>query len=141
MSEELALYERRLLQALTKTFQLEAELASGIAEDLNSLRRLYREVVSATDPEFKAGRVVVLGWINHAHCLLIGGLNAVLVGNAPVWSSCMRGLVELLGASLLVLKKPHTAPNYLGQSKRESSITLQRRRSQRLLHRSSGCKR
>jgi hypothetical protein len=37
--------------------------------------------------------------INHVHYLLIGGLQAVEVGNAAVWSSCARGLIETLGVS------------------------------------------
>jgi hypothetical protein len=106
-------YEGRTLKALALKFSLERELTVGFAEDLNLLARLFERVMSYPEPEFKAGRVVIMGLINHVHHLLIGGLQAVEVGNAAVWSSCARGLIETLGACVLISERPGTAPNYL----------------------------
>ena len=106
-------YEGRTLKALSLKFSLERELTVGFTEDLNLLARLFERVVSYPEPEFKAGRVVIMGLINHVHCLLVGGLQAVEVGNAAVWSACARGLIETLGACVLISERPGTAPNYL----------------------------
>jgi hypothetical protein len=108
-------YEGRTLKALAVKFSLERELTVGIAEDLNLLARLFERVVSCPEPEFKAGRVVIMGLINHMHYLLIGGLQAVEVGNVAVWSACARGLIETFGACVLISERPGTAPNYLEQ--------------------------
>jgi hypothetical protein len=67
-------YERRTLEALALKFALEGDLTVGIAEDLNLLARLFEQVISWPETEFKAGRVVIMGLINHVHCLLVGGL-------------------------------------------------------------------
>jgi hypothetical protein len=106
-------YEGRTLKALALKFSLERELTVGIAEDLNLLARLFERVVSCPEPEFKAGRVVIMGLINHVHYLLVGGLQAVEVGNVAVWSACARGLIETFGACVLISERPGTAPNYL----------------------------
>jgi hypothetical protein len=87
---ELLPYELRTLEAVKQQFSLERNLTVGIAEDLNLLARLFEQVMSCREMEFKAGRVVVRGLIQHAHCLLIGGLQAIEVGNGAVWSACMR---------------------------------------------------
>jgi hypothetical protein len=108
-------YEGRTLKALAVKFSLERELTVGIAEDLHLLARLFERVVSCPEPEFKAGRVVIMGLINHVHYLLVGGLQAVEVGNAAVWSACARGLIETFGACVLISARPGTAPNHLEQ--------------------------
>jgi hypothetical protein len=106
-------YERRTLETLERKFSLERELTIGFAEDLNLLARLFERVVSSSEPEFKAGRVVIMGLINHVHHLLVGGLQALEVGNGTVWSACVRGLIETLGACVLISEQPGRAPNYL----------------------------
>jgi hypothetical protein len=110
---ELLPYELRTLEAVKQQFSLERNLTVGIAEDLNLLARLFEQVMSCREMEFKAGRVVVRGLIQHAHCLLIGGLQAIEVGNGAVWSACMRALIETFGACVLILKRPASAPGYL----------------------------
>jgi hypothetical protein len=106
-------YEGRTLKALVLKCRLERELTVGLAEDLNLLARLFERVVSHPGPEFRAGRVVIMGLINHAHCLLVGGLQAIEVGNPAVWSACARGLIETFGACVLISERPGSAPNYL----------------------------
>jgi len=106
-------YEGRALKALALKCSLERELTVGFAEDLNLLARLFEQVVSYPEPEFKAGRVVIMGLINHVHSLLVGGLQAVEVGNSAVWSACARGLIETFGACVLISERPSSAPNYL----------------------------
>ena len=106
-------YERRLLEALESKFDVERDIRVGIAKDLNSLARLFDKVVSRPEPEFKAGCVVIMGLINHVHCLLVGGLQAVESGNAAVWSNCARGLIETLGACVLISQSPLSAPGFL----------------------------
>jgi hypothetical protein len=113
MPIELLPYERRALEALTLQFSLERDLTVGFAEDLNLLARLFKQVVSNPEPEFRAGCVVIMGLINHVYCLLIGGLQALEVGNGTVWSACVRGLIESFGACVLISERPCTAPNYL----------------------------
>src|SRR5260370_39832898 len=61
----------------------------------------------------KAGRVVLIGLINHTHHLLVGGLQALRDGNGTVWSLCARSLMETFGACVLISERPQTAPNYL----------------------------
>lgn len=113
MKIELRPYESRTLEALKQKFSLERDLTVGIAQDLHLLARLFEQVVTYPDCEFRAGRVVIMGLLNHVHCLLIGGLHAVEVGNYAVWSNCARGLIETLGACVLILKSPLSAPSYL----------------------------
>jgi hypothetical protein len=36
-----------------------------------------------------------------------------LHGNGPVWSACVRGLMETFGACVLISEHPGSAPNYL----------------------------
>jgi hypothetical protein len=106
-----------MLKAIEKQFSLERELAVGLAEDLSSLTRFYELIVSGPELEFRAGRIVVMGLINHAHSLIVGGLQAVEAGNGAVWSACFRGLIETFGACVLLSERPGTAPNYLEQIK------------------------
>ena len=106
-------YEQRALYALEQQFKLSSEVIVGFAEDLASLARLFEEFVPSPGSEFRAGRVVVMGWTNHVHSLLNGGMQAILMGNAAVWSSCVRGLIETFGACVLITERPGTAPNFL----------------------------
>jgi hypothetical protein len=106
-------YEGRTLEALALKCSLERELTVGLAEDLHLLARLFERVVSFPGPEFRAGRVVIMGFINHVHCLLVGGLQAIEVGNPAVWSACARGLIETFGACVLISERPASVPNYL----------------------------
>jgi len=106
-------YEGRTLKALALKFSLERELTVGIAEDLNLLACLFERVVSCPEPEFRAGRVGIMGLINHVHCLLVGGLQAIEGGNLAVWSACARGLIETFAACVLISERPGSAPNYL----------------------------
>jgi hypothetical protein len=113
MHIELLPYERKTLEALEKQFQLPRERVVGLALSLNDITRLFEEVAGDGTDEFRAGRVVLAGFLNHAHHLLNGGLQALLVGNAPVWSACVRGLMETFGACVLISEQPEKAPNYL----------------------------
>jgi hypothetical protein len=106
-------YERRTLETLAVKFSLEHDLVLGFAEDLTTLARLFKFVVSCPETEFRAGRVVIMGLINHAHSLLHGGLQAVGAGNRPVWATCFRGLIEIFGACVLISERPSSTPNYL----------------------------
>ena len=113
MQIELFPYERRVLEELERRFKLERELVVGFACSLNALPRLYGEVVKNHEGEFRAGRIVVMGHINHTHHLLIGGLQALGSGNGIVWSACLRGLMELFGGAVLIAKNPGKAPAFL----------------------------
>ena len=113
MQIELQPYERSVLEVLALNFSLERELTVGLAIDLNLLANLFSQVISCPDNEFKAGRVAVMGLLNHAHCLLTGGLQALQASNPAVWSGCTRGLIEIFGACVLISERPDTAPNYL----------------------------
>jgi hypothetical protein len=113
MQIELQPYERSVLDVLTLRFSLERDLVVGLAVDLNRLANLFTEIVSCPDREFRAGRIVVMGLINHAHLLLVGGLQALQASNSAVWSGCARGLIEIFGACVLISERPSTTPNYL----------------------------
>ena len=115
MQIELFPYERRVLETLEQEFMLERELVAGFALSLNQLRRLFEEVALGNEMEFKAGRLVIMGFINHTHHLLIGGLQALDAGNGHVWSACVRGLMETFGACALVSESPATTPKFLGE--------------------------
>jgi len=106
-------YERQALESLEQSLALERELVVGFAGSLNELALLFGEVARPSDMEFREGRVVLVGLINHAHHLLNGGMQALQVGNGPVWSSCVRGLMETYGACVLISESPGTAPNHL----------------------------
>jgi len=114
MQIELFHYERRVLEALEQEFRLERRLVAGFALSLNQLRRLCEDVALSNEMEFKEGRLVLVGFINRTHNLLIGGLQALEAGNGHVWSTCVRGLMETFGACALVSKNPTIAPNFLG---------------------------
>lgn len=115
MQIELFPYEHRALETLEQEFMLERELVAGFAFSLNQLRRLFEDVALSNEMEFKACRLVLMGFINHTHHLLIGGLQALDAGNAHVWSACVRGLMETFGACVLVSENPAIAPNFLGE--------------------------
>jgi hypothetical protein len=106
-------YEARVLEALSRKFSLEEKLTGHLAENLNLLARLFERVVSDAEPEIRAGRIVIIGLINHVHCLLAGGLQALEVGNGGAWSACGRGLIETLGACVRISERPNSAPSYL----------------------------
>jgi hypothetical protein len=106
-------YERRVLESLESRFELERELTGGIALSLRDLREAFDRVLHDGASEFRQGRVAVVGFVNHAHHLLIGGFNALDQGNGPVWSACVRGLIETVGACFLVGEQPARAPNFL----------------------------
>jgi hypothetical protein len=106
-------YERQVLETLEQTFELERELVVDFALSLNDLVRLFKEVACRSEMQFREGCVVLLGLVNHTHHLLNGGMQALHVGNGPVWSCCVRGLMEIYGACVLISERPRTAPNYL----------------------------
>jgi len=117
MQIKLLPYERRSLEVLEQKFALEREIVDGFALSLNILRRLYEQVAIGFKGKFKAGRVVMMGLINHTHHLLAGGLQALEAGNGAVWSACVRGLMETVGACVLISEQPAKAPNFLQEVK------------------------
>lgn len=106
-------YERLALETIEREFALERELVVGFAQSLSLLRHMFEQVTAGGQDELRAGRVVVIGFVNHTHHLLAGGLQALQAGNGPVWSACVRGLMETFGACVLISKRPETAPNFL----------------------------
>lgn len=106
-------YERKVLEAFEREFALQREPVVGFAQSLNAIASMYELLVREGNDEFRAGRVVLIGFLNHAHHLLNGGLQALQVGNGPVWSACARGLIETFGACVLISERPDSAPNHL----------------------------
>jgi hypothetical protein len=113
MRIELFPYERKFLESLEKKFQLEREMVIGFADSLSALRFLYERIGSDSEGQFRAGRVVIMGFISHIHHLLAGGLQALEVGNGPVWAACVRGLMETFGACVRILERPGTVVSHL----------------------------
>jgi hypothetical protein len=113
MRIELFPYERAALETLEKKFELERELIIGFADSLSVLRFLYERIGSDSGGEFRAGRVVIMGFISHIHHLLAGGLQALEVGNSPVWAACVRGLMETFGACVRISERPGTVISHL----------------------------
>jgi hypothetical protein len=113
MAIELFPYEREALDALKQQLALKREVVVGFGQSLMALRRIFERVVLDGEDEFRAGRTVIIGFINHSHHLLVGGLQALQAGNGPVWSACVRGLMETFGACVLISEQPKTAPKYL----------------------------
>lgn len=113
MQIELFPYERHSLETLEREFGVERETAVGFAQSLNALRRIFEKVLGGPEHEFRGGRVVIMGFINHAHHLLAGGLQALEAGNGVVWSACVRGLMETFGACVMISERPESAANYL----------------------------
>ena len=113
MQIQLLSYERRTLESLEQMYHLDRELVVGLALSLNSLKDLFVQAIENANGEFRAGRVVIIGLVNHAHHLLNGGLEALHSGNGTVWSACVRGLMETFGACVLISEKPGTVPNFL----------------------------
>jgi hypothetical protein len=113
MQIELFPYERRCLEFVETAFRVERKTIVGFALSLNALRRLFEDMLGGPDDEFRAGRVVLMGLINHAHHLLVGGLQALEVGNGFVWSACVRGLIETFGACVLISEKPERVTSHL----------------------------
>lgn len=106
-------YERKTIEALEKEFALQRESVVGFAQSLNDIASMFEQVIGERGDEFRSGRVVVIGFLNHAHHLLNGGLQALLVGNRPVWAACARGLMETFGACVLMSERPGSVPNHL----------------------------
>jgi hypothetical protein len=106
-------YERHSLETLEREFGVERETVVGFAQSLNALRKLFEKVVGGPEQEFRGGRVVIMGLINHAHHLFAGGLQALEAGNGVVWSACVRGLMETFGACVMISEKPKTVTNHL----------------------------
>jgi hypothetical protein len=101
------------LETLERKFDLERELVIGLADSLSALRFLYERIGSDSGGQFRAGRIVIMGFISHIHHLLAGGLQALEVGNGPVWSACVRGLMETIGACVMISERPPTVVNHL----------------------------
>jgi hypothetical protein len=104
-------YEHKVLEYLEQEFAIEDR--QGLEQSLDLLRKSFQKIINSSNGELRAGHVVILGFINHAHHLLVGGLRSVLDGNGPLWSLCVRALMETFGACVLILERPQTAPNYL----------------------------
>ncbi len=100
MKIQLLPYERRSLEILEQKFGIEREIVIAFAASLRAFSELFRTLIHDGEPDFKAGRVVLIGLVNHAHHLLIGGLQALEVGNSAVWSACVRGVMEVYGEVL-----------------------------------------
>jgi hypothetical protein len=113
MTISLARYERETLETLEESFALDRELVVGFGLSLNRITELFEQLTQGSEREIRAGKVVVMGLINHTHLLLIGGLQSLQVGNAAVWSACTRGLMEVFGAFVLIQENPAIAPNFL----------------------------
>jgi hypothetical protein len=112
MQIELMPYERRAIEAIEKAPGLDRELVVGFARSLSSLADMFERAIKGNG-ELRAGHVVTVGLINHTHHLLAGGVQTLRDGNGPVWSACVRGLIETFGACVLISERPGTAPNYL----------------------------
>src|ERR1035437_8904199 len=104
-SVHLMQYEVDSLQWVAANFDVEEEVIQGFGSSLNALALNYLALLKDA-PEYREGRVVMLGLLNHAHHLLAGGLTALQSGNGIVWSACLRGLIEIFGASVLIREKP-----------------------------------
>jgi hypothetical protein len=85
-------YERDVLDYIDRELGVERGLLMGFATTLDCLRRLFQDLLADMPEEMKAGRVVLIGLINHTHHLLVGGLQALRDGNGTVWSLCARSL-------------------------------------------------
>lgn len=106
-------YERHSLETLERRFEVNREIVLGFAQSLNALRRLHETVAGGPEHDLRGGRIVIIGFINHAHHLLAGGLQALAVGNGVVWSTCVRGLIETFGACVMISERPETVTNHL----------------------------
>ncbi len=113
MQIELFPYERRSLETLEHEFGVERKTVVSFAQSLNALRRIFEKVVGEAGHEFRGGRIVIMGFINHAHQLLAGGLQALEAGNGVVWSACVRGLMETFGACVMISERPESVTNHL----------------------------
>ena len=106
-------YERQALEALEHSFEIDRKIVIAFAKSLDELTNLFKEIAYGPEKQFHAGRVVLLGLSNNAHHLLNGGMQALQVGNGVVWSACVRGLIEIYGACILISEHPGKAPNLL----------------------------
>jgi hypothetical protein len=106
-------HELQALGALAQQFTLDPELVDFFSKSLTALGPIFERVGVGGEGEFRAGRTVILGFINHTYHLLAGGLQSLQVGNSTVWSACLRGLMETFGACVLISEHPKTAPRYL----------------------------
>jgi len=107
-------YEIESLEWVAAKFGVDDEVIQGFGSSLNALGVLYLAVAKDA-PEYREGRVVMLGLLNHAHHLLAGGLTALQSGNGIVWSACLRGLIEVYGATVLIQEKPGKVVNHLSE--------------------------
>jgi hypothetical protein len=107
-------YEIESLEWVAANFAVDNEVIQGFGSSLNALSVLYLAVVTGA-VEYREGRVVMLGLLNHAHYLLAGGLTALQTGNGIVWSYCLRGLIEVYGATVLIQEKPGKVVNHLSE--------------------------
>jgi hypothetical protein len=98
-------YEIESLEWVAANFGVDDEVIQGFGLSLNALGVLYMAVVEDAS-EYREGRIVMLGLLNHTHHLLAGGLAALQSGNGIVWSACLRGLIEVYGATVLIRKRP-----------------------------------
>ena len=107
-------YEIDNLHWVAANFDVNEEVIQGFGSSLSALAALYLAVVKDA-PEHREGRVVMLGLLNHARHLLVGGLSSLVSGNGIVWSACLRGLIEVFGATVLIRQKPGKVVNHLGE--------------------------
>lgn len=107
-------YEIESLEWVAANFGVDDEVTQGFGSSLNALGVLYMAVVEDAS-EYREGRIVMLGLLNHTHHLLAGGLAALQSGNGIVWSACLRGLIEVYGATVLIQEKPGKVVNHLSE--------------------------
>ena len=108
----LTTYEIASITNLTEQFSLGENFITAFAESLEGITELF-QLVGAGVSEFRAGRVVMIGLLNHAHHNLAGALKALEDGNAIVWANCVRSLVEVFGACVLIAEEPGKVANHL----------------------------
>ena len=70
-------YERQVLESLEAKFRLERDPVIEFARSLSRLTDLFTLVMGSNEGCLRQGRVVLAGFINHAHHLLFGGLSAL----------------------------------------------------------------
>jgi hypothetical protein len=117
LKTKLVVYEWRVLEALEQKYKLNGRLINGFGQSFVDLRGLCKQATQTHDRVFRAGRIVLMALTNHAHLLLVGGLRSLEDGNGVVWSSCVRGLMEVFGACALIDDKRSFASTLLDHVK------------------------
>jgi len=107
--------ESELLDELLRLHpDIESDGVDACRAGFEAFRGLYLRIAES-HRDIRQGQFALLGVVNHSYCLLLGGIDALLDGNAHLLSAAARSLLETVGLLRYVESRPNKLPRMLGE--------------------------